>query len=181
MEKKRKAGFPRRGEVRSFPFVPAEPKQEKDESDKDFERRKAWCEGLTGATIDVEYLGRDAANAISYAFQLWYAEEERRIRDLERAGAALPAVFTLEGTKRLREVQRAVIAGGKLTFPGTSPVDIEVSGCVRRVAGVLAGDLDLEAAAPAELAELLDDCQLLGDAVRIARAAQTPTPQQLER
>lgn len=158
----KRARFPARGSVVTRPLAPA-PTRGETESNEAWAARVALVEALSGVEVDVVLLGRAELVDLSHRFAVWGATEERRKRDAEAAGQPI-TVLSSEGTAELRALQRAIVTTQ-----------------VRGVRGLTVGDQDSEGLSSDALADLIDAAGLLADVANLARAAQSPTPVQMER
>ncbi len=161
---KKIAKFPGLGALTTHPLV-AMPVRVEGETDEAFKERTDYYESLKHIEVDVELV--DRATAIDWAlrYDLIYAEESKRKADLLRNGQATPSAFTEDGYRAIRAMQ----------------IDI-VTRALRCVRGLLVGDVDLEnVKEAAKRTEMIDHCGLLGDATRVCRDAQAPSPEQSER
>lgn len=159
----RKAKFPALGSIKTVPFYTEEPKRGDDESTESHDERCAHYDALQEASIDVRLVDRETAIGWAYRYDLWASAERKRKADLERAGQLVPSGITLEGLADIKVIHLDV-----------------VKSAVVKVRGIVVGDVDLENADPAVVADLLAACVLLTDVARMARAAQEPTPTQLD-
>lgn len=169
----KRAVFPGRGSVVTRKLVDGPVVREEGEDADSYKRRAALCAALEGVEVDVILLGRDEGVALSYRLQVILAADERRKAEAMSAGAPVPSAYALETARELREYHRIVIAGGDLE--GT-----RIPAGVREVRGLDVGGVSSEGVSGAELARLLDEAGLLADVSRIVRAAQSPTPRQVE-
>jgi hypothetical protein len=160
----RRARFPARGSIvtrRLVEAVPAAPAENEDAAA--FARRRAQCEALEDVEIDIMLASDQVMTEIRHGYTIWQAQEQRRLGELERQGAAPPSISMegLEAIKALHEqcVRRLVV-------------------CVR---GLDFGEVASERMDVERLIACLRDERLLADVATVARDAQSPTPTQLER
>lgn len=159
-EKRKRARFPGLNSTRWIRFIEKAPEKGEQESDEAFRRRQEFADALSEAELEVKMLDRATVLEFENRLQAIAAKEDAR-RVKEPDGPILSTVFLDETRKLHREIIKAYVSG---------------------VRGIEVGDVDLETIKDPDLiATLLDTASLLSDASMIARRAQSPTPQQLER
>lgn len=159
-----RAVFPERGAITTVKLIDSEDLvQGPEESDLAWKAREPWAKGLAPIEIDVELVEREKLVELSHEYLLADADEDRRKANLERDGKVVPP-STLDGLKEQRRLNKKAIVL-----------------LVRSIRRLTVGHRHSEELDGEELAKLVDDAGLLPDVARRARAAQSPTPQQLER
>lgn len=159
-EKRKRARFPGLNSTRWIPFVDRPPERGEDESEVAFKRRQDLAAALEGVEIEVRMLDRETLLEFeNRLMRIAAAEDARRAKEPDAPG------LSVDFYRQSREVHEDVVF-------------VYVAG----VRGIDVGEVNLDQVKdPALLATLLSTAGLLADASMLARRAQNPTPQQLER
>lgn len=147
----RRVSFGKVGSVRTVPLM-RQPEQGEGESPEVFQRRLEEYERLSGVSLEVEILPRAEYAEWSLDIGAVYAAEDKRQHD----GEVAPMGLTKTGLREIAEVQRALLRRCLVAVHG---IDVD-------------GKPSEEITDRGELAELIEECDLLGHAAIAAKEAQ---------